>query len=420
VSGKQSKRMYGSGSVIVHRGGWYGRWWIGGRYVKRKLGAIREPGTREGLTRKQAEAALRRQMTEVRVVVPEERMTFKEAGDRYLHHLEHVKRRKPSTMQDYRIIHNKHLVPHFDSRPVDHISARDVAAYIPAKSRGKDKGRSEGGLSRKTIVNHLNFAHGVFAFALKRGWCTSNPVAATDRPEIEQTDPDIRFLGLAELEVLLRSAAARASDPLEGEDEPDAGGHTDHALYLTAAMTGIREGELIALRWRDVDWSASVIRVRRNYTRGRWGTPKSKRSSRALPMADRLGGELDRHFKRSVYRGDDHLVFGHPHTGEPYDASQLRKRFYAAMKAAGMGHRCGREGGITFHSLRHTFGTRMAAAGVPMRTLQEWMGHRNLATTEIYADYAPDPAYGAAFAESAFTAKRERQGSALSATDRAA
>lgn len=70
-----------------------------------------------------------------------------------------------------------------------------------------------------------------------------------------------------------------------------------------------------------------------------------------------------------------------------------------------MEHRCGRSGGITFHSLRHTFGTRMAAAGVPMRTLQEWMGHRNLATTEIYADYAPDPAYGAAFAEGAFTAK---------------
>jgi integrase len=180
---------------------------------------------------------------------------------------------------------------------------------------------------------------------------------------------------------------------------------TDQALFLTAARTGIREGELVALRWRDVDWAASVIRVRRNYTRGRLGTPKSKRSSRALPMADRLGGELDRHFKRSLYQGDDHLVFCHPLTGQPYDASQIRKRFYAAMDAAGMGERCGRSGGITFHSLRHTFGTRMAAAGVPMRTLQEWMGHRNLATTEIYADYAPDPAYGAAFAERAFVAK---------------
>jgi len=413
MSEARSKRTYGSGSVVVHRGAWYGRWWIGSRYVKRKLGEIREPGTREGLTRKQAEMALRRLMSEVRVVVPEEQMTYQEAGDRYLHHLEHVKRRKPSTVQDYRIILNKHLVPHFASKPLDRIAARDVAGYITAKSTGKDKGRGRGrdsgGLSRKTIVNHLNFAHGVFAYAVKHGWCTSNPVAATDRPETEQADPDIRFLDLAELEALLRVAAELACTPAEGEAEPDVRAPTDHALYLTAAMTGMREGELVALRWRDVDWSASVIRVRRNYTRGRLGTPKSKRSSRALPMADRLGGELDRHFKRSLYKGDDHLVFCHPQTGEPYDASQIRKRFYAAMEAAGMGQRRGREGGITFHSLRHTFGTRMAAAGVPMRTLQEWMGHRNLATTEIYADYAPDPAYGAAFAEGAFTAKPERQ-----------
>jgi hypothetical protein len=67
-----------------------------------------------------------------------------------------------------------------------------------------------------------------------------------------------------------------------------------------------------------------------------------------------------------------------------------------------MGHRCGRRGGITFHSLRHTLGTRMAAVGVPMRTLREWMGHRDFTTTLIYADFAPDPSGGAAFAEKAF------------------
>jgi integrase len=397
MGSKKNKRTYGSGSLEEQRGAWYGRWWVGKRYVKRKLGEIRQPGSREGLTKKQAEMALRRKMTEVRVVVPEEQMTFQEAGDRYLHHLEHVKQRKASTIQDYKIMLNKHLVPHFGSKAVDRTGPREVASYIPAKSKGKD------GLSHKTIVNHLNFAHGVFAFAVKHGWCTSNPVAATDRPQMEQTDPDIRFLDLAELEALLRAAAKLAVTPAEGETEPDVRGYIDHVLYLTAAMTGIREGELVALRWRDVDWSASVIRVRRSYTRGKLGTPKSKRSSRALPMAYRLGGELDRHFKRSLYKGDDHLVFCHPQTGEPYDASQLRKRFYAAMETAGMRHRCKREGGITFHSLRHTFGTRAAAAGTPMRTLQEWMGHRNLATTEIYADYAPDPAYGAAFAERMFT-----------------
>jgi hypothetical protein len=88
------------------------------------------------------------------------------------------------------------------------------------------------------------------------------------------------------------------------------------------------------------------------------------------------------------------------------------------MKAAGMEHRCGRKGGITFHSLRHTFGTRMAAVGVPMRTLQEWMGHRDFTTTLVYADFAPDPAGGAAFAERAFGQIAQRpQGHAALATN---
>ncbi len=80
----------------------------------------------------------------------------------------------------------------------------------------------------------------------------------------------------------------------------------------------------------------------------------------------------------------------HLQTGRPYDASRMRERFYEAMLAAGLGRLVGRENGITFHSLRHTFGTRMAAVGVPMRTLQEWMGHKDYATTLIYADFAPD------------------------------
>ena len=67
-----------------------------------------------------------------------------------------------------------------------------------------------------------------------------------------------------------------------------------------------------------------------------------------------------------------------------------------------MGNRCKRTGGITFHSLRHTFGTRTAAVGTPLRTLQEWMGHADFKTTLIYADYAPDPAQGVKFAEAAF------------------
>jgi integrase len=86
--------------------------------------------------------------------------------------------------------------------------------------------------------------------------------------------------------------------------------------------------------------------------------------------------------QRSAYAAYADLVFAHPLLGKPLDRSKVLKRFKGALLAAGV-----RE--VRFHDLRHTFGTRMAAAGVPMRTLQEWLGHRGFATTLIYADYQP-------------------------------
>ena len=77
------------------------------------------------------------------------------------------------------------------------------------------------------------------------------------------------------------------------------------------------------------------------------------------------------------------------------DPSKLQKRFRKAVERAGLRH-------IRFHDLRHTFGTRMAAAGAPLRSIQEWLGHNDYRTTSIYADYAPDATQGASWAERAF------------------
>jgi integrase len=240
-----------------------------------------------------------------------------------------------------------------------------------------------------------------------------------------ETDPDIRFLDQTELDALLAATvkphgqrkpgtqahARRVKKLRDGEgmswnaiaaelgmaestaiylyrveleagEVDDALGRVERALYLTAAMTGMRQGELFALRWMDVDWLAHRVRVRRNYVLGQFGTPKSKRSSRSIPLADQVARELELLFQASSFQGDADLVFGHPHTGRPLDRSRTLKRFKAALARGGV-----RE--IRFHDLRHTFGTRMAAAGVPIRTLQEWMGHRDCKTTLIYADYAP-------------------------------
>ncbi len=88
----------------------------------------------------------------------------------------------------------------------------------------------------------------------------------------------------------------------------------DRAIYLTAAMTGLRQGELVALRWRDVDWTAGRIRVRQNYVLGEFGTPKSRRSTRSVPMADEVAGELDRLSSTVGESSGDALVFADPHT----------------------------------------------------------------------------------------------------------
>jgi integrase len=156
----------------------------------------------------------------------------------------------------------------------------------------------------------------------------------------------------------------------------------DRAMWLTAAMTGLRKGELVALRWRDIDWSASRIRVRQNYVRGQFGSPKSRRSTRSVPMADEVGGALDRLLQGSPHTGPDDLVFAHPATGGPMTKANITRRYRKALRDAQLDDH-------VFHDLRHTFGTRMAAVGTPLRTLQEWMGHRDITTTQRYADYMP-------------------------------
>lgn len=386
---KAARRPRGTGSLFVRRDAagretYYGKWRTPvGEQKLRALGLKRQPGSSVGLTQTQAEAELRRRIEASLTERPlAERIDVAEAGRRYLTHLEMLGR-KPGTLADYESYLRVHLVPFFGGRSLDAIRERDVDAFIAAKLAA--------GKARKSLLNWLGLLHAIFAFAERRGWARTNPVARVDKPRGGRSDADVRFLDAEELEALLRAVP------------DDRLGALERVLYLTAATTGLRRGELLALRWRDIDWAAGLIRVRRSYTRGQFGTPKTRRSSRAVPMADRLARALEHHFQRSAWQHDDDLVFCHPLTGGVYDPAKLRKRFTTTAQAAGLRP-------VRFHDLRHTFGTRMAAAGAPLRAIQEWMGHSDYKTTSLYADYAPDASQGAAWAARAFGSLDELAG----------
>jgi integrase len=353
----------------------------------RRLGSVRA-GTRVGLTRSQAEAALRQAIESSQTIrVASARLDLAEAGRRYLENREAIGL-KPGTLTDYESYLRVHLVPFFGRWPLEQITPDDVEAFVAAK-------RQEG-KAVKSILNYVGLLNTLFAHGIKRGWCTRNPVKSIDKPR-DRRDPEIRFLNHQELEALLD---ATPDDLL---------GSVERVLYLTAAMTGMRRGELLALRWKDVDWDAGLIRVRRTYTRGQFATPKTRRSSRAVPFADRLREELRRHQGRSRYQGELDLVFGHPRSGRVLDPSRVRRRFQGAARRADLRP-------VRFHDLRHTFWTRMAAAGAPLRAIQEWLGHSDYRTTSIYADYAPDATQGALWAARAFSL-REDSPASVAVTD---
>jgi len=228
------------------------------------------------------------------------------------------------------------------------------------------------GLSAKSIHNYVGTLPALFNYARapQRRWAAANPCEGVELPGVRESG-EIRFLDEAEWEAVLRHVQSGRY------------GAIDRALDLTAIMAGLRHGELIALRWRDVDWVAGRVRVRQNWVLGEFDTPKSRRGSRSIPMADRLAGELERLYQTVGVPGEDALVFADPITGGPLDKAANLRRYRKVLKAAAL------DATHNLHGLRHTFGTRMAAAGVPIRVLQEWMGHRDIATTERYADYAP-------------------------------
>ena len=357
---------YGLGELREQGSKWYGRWRSpNGTKRNRSIGTVRKRGGHEGLSRAEARARLRTMMAEDAAgpVAVTGVTTVQTLGSELLERLA-SKGRSRSTLEAVESHVRVHLDPFFGDTPIEKIGRVEIERFIARERRA--------GLAAKSVRNYLGTLHSIFDLAIRHELIGHNPCRVVDKPgTASSVDDDIHFLTLDELEAVLRCVQA------------DDVGRVERVLWLTCALVGMRMGETRGFRWRDIDWVASRVRIRQTYVRREFKAPKSKRSSRSVPLARRVARDLELLSRETAFRGDDDLVFAHPHTGKPLDGSKCLKRYKQACRAAGVTKT------NRLHDLRHTFGTRLAAQGVPMRTLQEWMGHRDFKTTLIYADYAP-------------------------------
>lgn len=266
----------------------------------------------------------------------------------------------------------------FGHRPVSKIDADHVRRFLNALE-----------MSPRSANKQRQVLHAVFKYAVMRGWRPDNPVQAVSS-----------FRKAAEAELVVCSPEQVAVISRATDDS------TIAAMIIAAAATGLRQGELLALRWRHVRFAEQAIDVVTSYSGGLEETSPKGRRRRSVPMADAAAAELARLGQRRYFTGPDDLVFCA--TGGFIDPATVRARYGRALDRA-------RKDDPTiprarFHDLRHTFGTVCAREGCDVVSIMRWLGHADLKTTEIYMHYAPKTEQAARL--STFFAGLERASSA--------
>jgi len=279
--------------------------------------------------------------------VPRDKMTVAELvkkwKENYLTVQQQLGHLKPSTMRSYQSNLDGHIVPFFGAMQLAEVTLAAVQEFIKALL-GK-------GLSPKTIGNVIVILKEMFKHAVQWGHLDANPVQYVERPRGEDKEMDV--LTPEEIRRLL-----------DAQEEPL------RTLLMTAVLTGMRQGELFGLPWEDIDFARHQIHVRRALWRGTLGTPKSRRSRRAIDMPPTLERALQ---QLSTTRRSEFVFCSE--NGTPLDADNFRHReFPAALRRAELRR-------IRFHDLRHTYTSLLIAHGAHPKYIQAQLGHASIQTT---------------------------------------
>ena len=305
---------------------------------------------KEGTTKKDAKKILRdiEDKIDKGVYIPLKKMPrFSKVADMWL------KTKKPnirhSTYKQYKGHLKNHLKPYFENYKISRVNYDKVGKFI---SHCLDNGMTIPTL-KKVLIN----LGAIMTYAVRKRYIDYNPVRDAEKPKGQSEhneDKELNILTPAEILTLLDAT-------------PDMKQKT---LYMAAVTTGLRQGELLGLKWTDIDLFNSQIHVKRTYNHFRFYKPKTKRSKRKVDVPPQMMKQF-REWKLACPAND--LVFPNEIGGPMSSLNMYNRKFLPAIKKAGLK--------IRFHDLRHTWISLLIDQGENIKYIQNQAGHASIKTT---------------------------------------
>jgi integrase len=356
--GKKKSHFYGKGVSIYYKGD-QNRWMCSIRLEdgKRKYvsGAVGAPY--EACEDKFKQAIEQAKGGEL---IPSSTQTLREYIDTWL--------------EEKRITMKKGVYPKWKNYLDNHVIA-DLGSWKLQKLKREHIQAWAGRMIKKNLAaSTIHLIHEIFSLAMKdavkRGILSSNPCDHVSLPRIEEKE--MQFFDPKQARALFGQLR----------------GNEHEALFTLAITTGMRQGELQALRWEDIDFDNSTVQVRRTvvylaHEGYHENEPKSRAGRRTIPLTQQTLDALRFHKKRQDSTDEDSLVFCGRGQGGYLSSTGMRLAFDRILEDAGLPH-------IRFHDLRHTAATLLLRSGASLKSIQKILGHASIQTTMRYVHLLPE------------------------------
>ncbi|SPD72615.1 Phage integrase family protein [uncultured Desulfobacterium sp.] len=303
----------------------------------------------EGTSKKDAKKELRKIEDQVArdTYLPKDRTpAFSEVASDWLEY------KKPniraSTYQQYEGHVKNHLAPYFGNTPIPRINFDAIEKFISHCNKQ--------GVIPPTLRKFLVTLGGIFKYAVRKKYCDFNPIRDIEKPKTKNKK-QIEVFKPEEIRALLENA----------------GDTKIRTLFTLAVMSGMRQGEILGLKWTDIDWFNCQVHVRRTFNHKRFYEPKTATSNRSIDLGPSVIASL-KEWQLACPPSDLNLVFPNEY-GKPIDDSNLRNRYFnPALRRAKLR-------GIRFHDLRHSYASLLIDQGEHPKYIQSQMGHSSINVT---------------------------------------